>query len=312
MQIIENLDNIPEIENAVVTSGTFDGVHFGHKRILERLIKKARQIKGKSVVLTFWPHPRLVLCPDQTDLKLLSTFDEKAGYMKKIGIDYLIKIQFTPEFSQLSSEDFIRSVIVDKIKTQKLIIGYDHKFGKNREGSFEYLRDNSEQFGFQVEEIASQDIDDVAVSSTKIRKALDHGDVELAATFLEKNYSLQGFVIRGNKLGSELGFPTANIELNEASKLVPKDGVYVVRVFLLGQTFGGMLNIGSRPTIENAGRSVEVHVFGLSAEVYGESIGVEFIKRIRDEHKFESLDELKIQLESDKSTSMKILKNQSK
>ena len=307
MQIIEDINNIPEIKNAIVTSGTFDGVHFGHKKILKRVVAIANKEKGKSVVLTFWPHPRFILFPDQTDLKLLSTFEEKAELLEKIGVDYLIKIEFTAEFSQLSSEQFIGEVIVEKLNTKKLIIGYDHKFGKNREGSFEYLKENCQRFGFEVEEIPGQDIEDVAVSSTKIRRALESGNVPLAACFLERKYTLEGEVVAGNKLGSQLGFPTANIDVAEKSKLIPKDGVYVVRVKVMGKSWGGMLNIGARPTINDAGRSVEVHIFGLQEEIYGHSIKVLFLERIRDESKFETLEDLRQQLERDKIVSQNLL-----
>ncbi len=307
MQIIDDINSIPAIENAIVTSGTFDGVHYGHKKILKRLVNTAKKENGKSVVLTFWPHPRLVLFPEQKDLRLLSTFEEKAELMAEIGIDYLVKIRFTREFSELTSAQFIQSVIVEKLKTKKLIIGYDHKFGKNREGSFEYLKENCRDFGFEVEEIASQDIDDVAVSSTKIRRALEAGDVDLAATYLGRHYELEGVVVEGHKLGTKIGFPTANIHVNESTKLIPEDGVYVVYVRLDGKQWGGMLNIGSRPTIENAGRSVEVNIFGLEKEIYNQTLKVEFIRRLRDESKFDSIDALKNQLAIDKTESEKVL-----
>lgn len=300
MLIIESLDQIPEIRNAVVTSGTFDGVHVGHKKILRRVVKTAKKIGGKSVVITFWPHPRFVLFPDDQSLKLISTFEEKAKLLDEVGIDYLVKIEFTKDFSQLSSEGFIQNVIVDKLATKKLIIGYDHHFGKNREGSFEYLKDNSERFGFEVEEIQRQDIDDVGVSSTKIRKALESGEVHHAASFMGQSYTLGGKVVEGMKIGKTLGFPTANVVMKETFKLIPKDGVYLVRVFVLNRWWDGMLNIGNRPTIQGAGRSIEVHIFELDNNIYHESIKVEFLRRIRDEVKFATLEDLKIQLEKDK------------
>ncbi|MFY0627840.1 MAG: bifunctional riboflavin kinase/FAD synthetase [Reichenbachiella sp.] len=310
MQIIENLDDIPNIQNAVVTSGTFDGVHVGHKKILKHLVKTAEKIGGQSVVLTFWPHPRFVLFPNDNSLKLISTFEEKAIILEEAGIDFLVKIEFTKAFSQLSSESFIQNVIIDKLKTKKLIIGYDHHFGKNREGSFDYLKANAERFGFEVEEIKRQDIDEVGVSSTKIRLALEEGEVDHASHLIGHSYTMHGGVVEGQKIGKSIGFPTANIGLKENYKLIPKDGVYFVRVFVLNQWWNGMLNIGARPTIENASRAIEVHIIDFNEDIYGESITVDFIKRIRDEKKFESLEALKIQLEKDKVLAEALIKKE--
>jgi len=307
MVIIEGHQAIPDIANAVVTSGTFDGVHFGHQKILKKIVKTAKELNGKSVVLTFWPHPRFVLFPEEKTLKLLSTFEEKAQLLEKVGIDYLIKVEFTKAFSQLSSESFIQNMLVEQLKTKKLIIGYDHRFGKNRSGSFDYLKENSDRFGFEVEEIPRQDIDDVGVSSTKIRQALYHGEVDLAAEFLGRPYSIIGKVVKGKKIGTELGFPTANIKVPQEFKLIPKDGSYAVRAQLDGQWYKAMLNIGIRPTVGGLYRVIEAHIFDFNQQVYDHTIQIEFVKHLRDEKKFDSLEDLKSQLQKDKITCLKLL-----
>lgn len=298
------------IRKAIVTSGTFDGVHFGHQKILKKVTKYAKSAGGHSVVITFWPHPRFVLRPDDHSLKLLSTFQEKADIMEQTGIDYLVKIPFTKQFSQLSSDQFIRQVLIDKIGTNKLIIGYDHKFGKNREGSFEYLKDNAHVFGFEVEEIPRQDIDHVGVSSTKIRTALTEGHVHTASEYLGRAYELSGKVITGQKMGSSIGFPTANIQVNETYKLIPRDGVYAVRVQIDGNIHNGMLNIGVRPTVDGHNRAIEVHIFDFSKDIYGAEITVNFVKRLRDEQKFEGVDQLKGQLKNDRIAAMASLNDE--
>lgn len=307
MVIYEAHQTIPDISNAIVTSGTFDGVHFGHKKILKKIVKTARDINGKSIVLTFWPHPRFVLFPEEKTLKLLTTFEEKARLLEEVGIDYLVKVEFTQAFSQLSSETFIQHMLVEKLKTKKLIIGYDHRFGKNRSGSFEYLKENSDSFGFEVEEIPRQDIDDVGVSSTKIRQALFHGEVKLAAEYLGRHYSLIGEVISGNKIGTQLGFPTANIQVLEDFKLVPKDGAYAVRIKAGALWYKAMLNIGIRPTVGGLHRVIEAHIFDFDSEIYGQSIEVEFVAYLRDEKKFDSLEDLRHQLQKDKMSSLTLL-----
>lgn len=308
MEIVEGHQAIPNILNAIVTSGTFDGVHFGHQKILKKIVKTAKEFNGKSVVLTFWPHPRFVLFPEEKTLKLLSTFEEKAQLLEEVGIDYLVKVEFTKSFSQLSSETFIQNMLVEKLKTKKLIIGYDHRFGKNRSGSFEYLKENSERFGFEVEEIPRQDIDDVGVSSTKIRQALFHGEVDLAAEFLGRQYSIKGTVVEGKQIGSQLGFPTANINVAEEFKLIPKDGSYAVRAKVGNEWYKGMLNVGIRPTVGGLHRVIETHLFDFDQQIYDQRIQIEFVKHLRDEKKFDSLEELKTQLKKDKTTSIQLLK----
>src|SRR6478736_7073749 len=229
MRIYYNLDDFNPVRNAVVTSGTFDGVHVGHQKILSRLHEIAERTNGETVVITFWPHPRLVLNPE-ADIKLLNTFEEKAELLKEQGVHHLLRIPFTKEFSQLTSEQFITKILVEKIGTRKLVIGYDHHFGKNREGSFEQLKLNGPTYGFEVEEIPRQDVDHIGVSSTKIRQALEEGDVETASHFLGRPYSISGAVIKGDKLGRVLGFPTANIDIDAHHKLIPAEGIYAVTV----------------------------------------------------------------------------------
>ncbi|SHJ90942.1 riboflavin kinase / FMN adenylyltransferase [Reichenbachiella agariperforans] len=308
MIVLDGIDQIHNIPHAIVTSGTFDGVHIGHQKILKKIVKAAQKAGGKSVVLTFWPHPRFVLFPDDTSLKLLTTFEEKAAILEEVGIDYLVKIAFTPAFSQLSSQEFIQDVLVDRIGTRKLIIGYDHKFGKNREGSFEYLKEHSQLFNFDVEEIPRQDIDDVGVSSTKIRKALLEGNVHLAHEYMGRPYEITGTVVSGKKIGSEIGFPTANIRLGAHYKVIPKDGVYAIKVRLDGQEKDAMLNIGFRPTVEGVHRVIEAHIFDFQQDIYDQEITVSFIQYMRGEQKFDSLTRLQEQLKIDKKESLAVLR----
>lgn len=296
MQIHEGLADFPSIPNAVVTSGTFDGVHVGHQKILSRLNELAKKNKGETVLLTYWPHPRLVLYPKEHHLRLLSTFDEKVSLLRDFGIDHLIVLPFTPEFSQMSSVDFIQQILVDKIQTKCLVIGYDHKFGKNREGSFDYLQAHSEELGFAIEEISRQDIDDMGVSSSKIRIALESGDLPTATSYLGRPYSLTGEVVIGQQIGRSIGFPTANIQVKDDYKLLPKNGVYAVTVQVEGQQYKGMLNLGNRPTVSGEQKTIEVHLFDFAGDLYHKSLSVNFIQFLREEKKFADLAALKDQL----------------
>lgn len=309
MIILEG-DNILEpIRNAIVTSGTFDGVHYGHQKILQRVVKLAKDKRGSSVVLTFWPHPRFVLNPNDDSLKLLSTFEEKAKQIENSGIDYLIKMPFTKEFSQLTSEEFINQIVIEKLGTKTLVIGYDHHFGKNREGSFEYLRENSERFGFEVEEIPKQEIDNVGVSSTKIRNALMEGKVRDSTDYLGHLYELSGTVVGGNKNGIKMGFPTANIEVKESFKLIPKDGSFAVLLAIDEKMYKGMLNIGFRPTLDGSRKVIEANIFDFDGNLYGKEITVKFVKRLRGEKKFDGIEALKNQLIQDKINTLEILES---
>lgn len=308
MKIYHGIDDFTQLQFAVVTSGTFDGVHIGHQKIFSRLREISLRNAGETVVLTYWPHPRLVLHPEDDTLKLLNTFEEKADQLKDQGIQHLIRIPFTKEFSQLTSEQFIQEVLVKTIGTRKLVIGYDHHFGKNREGSFEQLKLNAPRYGFEVEEIPSQEVDHVAVSSTKIRRALETGDIETANHFLGKPYSITGRVIAGDKIGSKIDFPTANIDIDSKYKLIPVDGIYAVSVRHEHNVYGGMLYIGYRPTIQGTKRNIEVNIFHFNQTIYGESLTVYFHKLLRMDHKFIGLEAMKLQLQRDKEEALQVLK----
>lgn len=308
MKIIDDLNAFVPPEHVVVTSGTFDGVHMGHRKILNRVIQAAKRTDGYSLVLTFWPHPRFVLKPDSHDLKLLTTFEEKASLLEEIGIDYLVKIPFTKEFSELSSDEFITRVLINGLKTSRLVIGYDHRFGKNREGGFDYLISNESRYGFQVEEIPRQDIDQMTVSSTKIRDSLVVGDLTLANEFLGRNYSITGFVKDGDRIGRSIGFPTANLDVPESYKLIPGDGAYAVTVAVQNKLYKGMMNIGMRPTVSGQERRIEVNIFNFDHEIYNERLTVYFHQMLRKERKFGSIDELKAQLSKDREHALTILK----
>jgi riboflavin kinase / FMN adenylyltransferase len=307
MKIYYSPEDFSLVSNAVVTSGTFDGVHIGHQKILSRLKEIAGKVNGETVVITFWPHPRLVLAGAGTTLKLLNTFEEKAELLRDQGIQHLLRIPFTKEFSRISSLEFISRVLVKTIGTKKLVIGYDHRFGKNREGSFDDLKVNAPAYGFDVEEIPRQDVDHIAVSSSAIRKAIEEGDVSTAAHFLGRAYSLSGIVIAGDKIGRQLGFPTANIDIDSHYKLIPAKGIYAVWVEHAGARYGGMLYIGDRPTLNRSNLVVEVNIFDFSKEIYGENIKVCFEKFLRADIKFNSIEELTAQLYLDKEAALKAL-----
>lgn len=307
MKIYHNLEDFTRLNYGVVTSGTFDGVHLGHQKILQRVNEIARNNHGESVVITFWPHPRMILQPTNQSLKLLNTFEEKAELLREQNVDHLLRIPFTKEFSLLSSQEFISKVLVETIGTKKLVIGYDHRFGKNREGSFDQLKLNGPAYGFDVEEIPRQDIDHVGVSSSRIRKALESGDLETATHFLGRYYSICGRVIKGDKLGRVLGFPTANIDLDSHDKLIPLEGIYAVKVYYEKVEYGGMLYIGTRPTVDGTKRNIEVNIFNFDKDVYGESLKISFVKLLRTDSKFEDLESLKEQLHRDKIAALEVL-----
>jgi len=308
MKIYHSIDDFQRLNYAVVTSGTFDGVHLGHQTILRRLKEIAEKNNGETVVITFWPHPRLILKPEEQSLKLLNTFEEKAELLKEQGIHHLLRIPFTKEFSQITSQEFISKILVEKIGTRKLVIGYDHRFGRNREGSFEQLKINGPAYGFEVEEIPRQDVDDVGVSSSKIRKALEEGDVETATHFLGRPYSISGSVIKGDKLGRVLGFPTANIDVDAHHKLIPAEGIYAVTVNYSNNEFKGMLYIGNRPTVDGIHRSIEVNLFDFNKEIYGETLKINLVSLLRADAKFDDLEALKQQLHKDKELALQALK----
>jgi riboflavin kinase / FMN adenylyltransferase len=307
MKIYHGIEDFKPLDYAVVTSGTFDGVHVGHQKILNKVNEIAKKHGGESVLITFWPHPRLVLYPEDTELKLLNTFEEKAELLREQGIDHLLRIPFTKEFSKLTSEEFIQKILVDTIGTKKLVIGYDHRFGNNREGRFEQLKANAGKYGFSVEEIPKQEVDHVGVSSTKIREALLEGHVDVGRELLGNEYSISGRVVKGEKIGRMIGFPTANLEIDSKHKLIPADGAYAVKVKKNGSTYQGMLNIGYRPTVNGKIKTIEVHIFDFNKDIYGENLTILFIKRIREEIKFADVEALKNQLALDKKAALNIL-----
>ncbi len=307
MKIYRALDEFKKAYNAVVTLGTFDGVHKGHRVIINRLLEIAESINGEVVVLTFFPHPRMVLYPDDHGLQLLNTIDEKIDLMRQAGIKHLILHPFSKEFSRMSSTEFVRDVLVNKIGVKKLVIGYDHHFGRNREGSFDDLQELAPVYDFEVEKIPEQDVNNMAVSSTKIRTALLKGDVKTAHEFLGYEFSLSGFVIEGNKIGRTLGFPTANINIEENYKLIPANGIYAVTVLYNGKRLKGVISIGNRPTFDNGERSIEVNIFDFNQDIYNQKLTVTFKAFIREEKKFNSKEELIIAMNEDKKRAFEIL-----
>lgn len=299
MIVHRGLDDLQPLTNAVVTSGTFDGVHRGHQTILARLTEVAKASNGPSVLITYWPHPRTVVSNDSQDLKLLTTLDEKIELVDQAGVDHLVVIPFTRSFSQLSSEEYIRQILIEKIGTRKLVIGYDHRFGRDREGGFDYIQAHQREYGFEVEEIPRQDVEAVGVSSSKIRAALNEGNIQTANRFLGRPYSLTGTIVKGRQLGRTIGFPTANMQVDDANKLIPANGVYAVEVDYGGQLLGGMLNIGFRPTVAGTNQTIETYIFDFDKDIYGEHLTLRFRNFLRPEQKFDGLPALVAQLKQD-------------
>ncbi|CCH02152.1 riboflavin biosynthesis protein RibF [Fibrella aestuarina BUZ 2] len=308
MLVHRGIDSLSPLPYAVVTSGTFDGVHLGHQKILQRLNEVARSHPdGQSVVMTFWPHPRTVVSNDSQDLRLLSSLEEKITLLEHAGVDHLIVIPFTRSFSQLTSEEFIRQILIDRIGTRKLVIGYDHRFGRDREGGFDYIQAHQAEFGFEVEEIPRQDIEAVGISSSKIRTALNEGNVTAATRFLGRPYSLTGTIVKGRQLGRTIGFPTANLQVDDPVKLIPANGVYAVDVEQGGRTYGGMLNIGFRPTVAGEHQTIETYIFDFDKDIYGEHMTLQFRAFLRPEQKFNGLPALVEQLQQDEQQARALL-----
>lgn len=309
MKVFDGLLEGFDVKNPVVTIGTFDGVHLGHQKIIQQLNEEAKKQVGESVLFTFFPHPRLVLYPDSTGLKLLQTREEKIAKLERMGLQNIIMYPFTKEFSRLTAIEFVRDILVNQMKVQKLVIGYDHQFGKNREGGLEFLQSVSDTYGFEVLEIPAQEIDDVNVSSSKIRKALFAGDVETAKAYLLESYEMTGTVIAGNSLGRTIAYPTANLDLGTDLKLIPKNGVYAVRVLLAdGVEKSGMMNIGVKPTVaDSEAISLEVHIFDFQGDLYGQKLTVKFERFLRDELKFSDLQALQNQIQKDEALARNLL-----
>jgi riboflavin kinase/FMN adenylyltransferase len=289
-------------QNPVLTVGTFDGVHLGHRKIIARLHDLAKAINGESVIFTFDPHPRKIVAPAETNLRLLTTLDEKIELFEQSGIDHLIIYPFTPEFAQLSYEQFVEQILVGQIHTKSLVVGYDHKFGKGRQGDFEFLKNCADRLGFQIEKLDVLLMNESSISSTKIRESIQIGDFDAANAFLGYPFTLHGTVVEGQKLGRQIQFPTANIEASDPDKIIPGYGVYAVQAKVQNTTYLGMLNIGSRPTVNHNAdhRSIEVHLLDFDFDIYGQHLELIFFRKLREEQKFESLNALKEQLANDK------------
>jgi riboflavin kinase/FMN adenylyltransferase len=304
MKIYQGFDQILDIPNPVLTIGTFDGVHVGHQQIIEQLNREAEAVGGESVLFTFYPHPRMVLYPENHGLRLIQTQAEKMDKLRRMGLQNMIVHPFTKEFSRLTAVEFVRDYLVNRLKVKKLVIGYDHQFGKNREGSIDFLKEVAPVYGFSVDEISAQEINEVNISSTKIRNAILEGEMDLAKSYLGEPFELHGKVIQGNALGRSIGFPTANLDIESDIKLIPKLGVYAVNVVLADGTFKeGMMNVGVRPSIANHDDlSIEVNLFDFEGDLYDQYITVQLLSRFRDEMKFDSIPDLQEQLHHDKET----------
>ena len=308
MKIYNSINNFTTTKKTIVTLGTFDGVHIGHNAILDKICKVAKHENLESIILTFFPHPRKIVS-NNYDIKLLNTIEEKSVLLEKIGIQNFIIHPFDKTFSELSPREFVTQVLVEKLNIQKIIIGHDHKFGKDRAADFNDLINFGKEFGFEVEEISAQQINEVSVSSTKIRNSLLEGNISLANEYLGYPYVLTGNVVKGNQLGRTIGFPTANIEIPEEYKLIPKNGVYIVTANVLDQNVFGMMNIGVKPTLGENKLSIEVHLLDFDKDIYNQKIQVNLLERLRDEQKFESFKALKSQIELDKQNTIEYFEN---
>ena len=312
MTVYTNIQDLPIFNNAVITIGTFDGVHFGHQQILSLMKSAAKQVNGETVIITFHPHPRKIIGANKAPIYLLNTLDEKINLLEKYRIDHLVIIPFTEKFAQQSAEDYIGDFLVNTFHPHTIIIGHDHRFGKDRIGDFQLLEDKALEFGYQVNEIPGYMLNDVTISSTKIREALLNGDIEKAHDLLSYDYYFTGKIVKGNQLGRTIGYPTANIQMMDENKLIPCNGVYSVLVSnenLKINQLGGMMNIGYRPTVDGNERTIEVNLFNFDESIYDETLTITLKKYLRCEEKFSGLDKLKIQLEKDKQAALDSLKN---
>lgn len=309
MGVFYSTERLPKFKNAVITIGTFDGVHLGHQKILKTVIDEAHKVQGESIVITFYPHPRKLLFPQQP-ISILTPLEEKISLLTAIGIDHILIVPFTIEFSKLSARQYVKEFLVEKFHPHTIVIGYDHHFGSDRKGNIHLLEQLQQTYAFQLIEIPEQLIDEAGISSTKIRKSLQGGAVSDAAMMMGRNYRLKGEVIRGNQLGRTIGYPTANLKLNDAEQLMPALGIYCVQVVYEKKHYGGMLSMGYNPTVtQEKTIKIEVNIFDFDKEIYGETLELVFVEKMRDEQKFDSLEALKEQLKQDEIKAKQILKN---
>lgn len=308
LKIFNSIKSFNATKPTIVTIGTFDGVHLGHQKIVAQITKNAHALNCESLVLTFFPHPRMVL-QESTEMKQLNTLNEKIALLDNLGIDNLVVHPFDKEFSRLTAEEFVKKVLVDVFKIKKIIIGHDHRFGRNRTATIDDLINFGETYGFEVEQISAEEINEVSISSTKIRNALLEGNIELATNYLGYDYSLTGIIFKGKQLGRTIGYPTANITIEEDYKLIPNNGVYIAKSVLNGKTVFGMMNIGTRPTVDGTKQTIEINFFDFKQDLYGQKITISLLHRMRSEQKFESIDALKNQLGKDKKTALAFIEN---
>jgi riboflavin kinase/FMN adenylyltransferase len=308
VKIFNSIKSFNSTKPTIVTIGTFDGIHLGHCKILEQITKNAHVLNCESLVLTFFPHPRMVL-QEGTEMKQLNTLNEKIALLDNLGIDNLVVHPFDKEFSRLTAEEFVKKVLIDVFKIKKIIIGHDHRFGRNRTATIDDLINFGETYGFEVEQISAKEINEVSISSTKIRNALLEGNIELATNYLGYDYSLTGIIIKGKQLGRTIGYPTANITIEEDYKLIPNNGVYIAKSVLNGKTVFGMMNIGNRPTVDGTKQTIEINFFDFKQDLYGQKITISLLHRMRSEQKFESINALKNQLGKDKKTALAFIEN---
>ena len=308
LKIFNSIKSFNATKPTIVTIGTFDGVHLGHQKIVAQITKNADALNCESLVLTFFPHPRMVL-QESTEMKQLNTLNEKIALLDNLGIDNLVVHPFDKEFSRLTAEEFVKKVLVDVFKIKKIIIGHDHRFGRNRTATIDDLINFGETYGFEVEQISAEEINEVSISSTKIRNALLEGNIELAANYLGYDYSLTGIIFKGKQIGRTIGYPTANITIEEDYKLIPNNGVYIAKSVLNGKTVFGMMNIGTRPTVDGTKQTIEINFFDFKQDLYGQKITISLLHRMRSEQKFESIDALKNQLGKDKKTALAFIEN---
>ena len=299
--LIFELENIPQNEGFVITQGTFDGVHLGHQHVLKQVVNIAKEYKKPSLLITFYPHPRLVINPNDSNIKMLSSIEEKAKIILEMGIDYVLVLSFTHEISQYTPEKFVHDILVSKLNVQCMVVGYDHRFGKNRSGGFSELTEFAKKFNFKVKEINASEIDEIAVSSTRIRKAIASGNLKEANELLGKPYRLTGIVVEGQKIGRQLGFPTANLMIDEPHKLIPPNGVYLGYAIIQNIKYKIMLNIGVRPTVDGKSQTIEAHIIDFNENIYNQKLTIYLVQFLREELRFNGLEALKIQLQKDES-----------